>query len=317
MPEADTSLSFLAPLDLPAIRLDQWLSDCIPEWSRTRIQALIHDGQVVSQGRSDWRSRDRVIAGNEYTIKLPAPVPVAICPEAIPIDIRYEDHDLIVVDKPPGLVVHPAPGHDSGTLVNALLYHCKDIEGIGGEVRPGIVHRLDQDTSGIMVVAKTQQAMDSLAAQFQSREVRKAYVALVAGRPHPPAGRIETLIGRSPRDRKKMAVTTVHGKRAVTHYKVTETLGAFSLLRVQIETGRTHQIRVHMASVGCPIMGDAIYAGHRKRQWHSIESCKRQMLHAESLSFRHPESGEPLTFTSPLPADMQAVINDLHQDRRH
>jgi len=289
-------------------RLDVWIAAHIPEWSRTRIQDLIRDGCVECGGRTDWRPRDRVVPRSEYCVFLPPAVPVAPVGEDIPLAVLYEDRELVVISKPPGLVVHPAPGHSGGTLVNALLFHCRDLQGVGGELRPGIVHRLDKDTSGVMVVAKSQQAMDSLAAQFQDREVRKVYLAVVAGVPHPLSGRIETVIGRSRHDRKKMSTDTSGGKEAVTNYLVQDVLGLFSLVRLHIETGRTHQIRVQMAHIGCPVAGDAVYGGSARRLWADMDLCRRQMLHAESLAFRHPATGQPMEFKVPPPPDMADFI---------
>jgi 23S rRNA pseudouridine1911/1915/1917 synthase len=311
MLEAGETLVLTADAQESDERLDQWLSGRIPEWSRTRIQALIREGCVEADGRSDWRPRDRVVAGAAYRVRLPAPTPVDVQPEDIPLDVLYEDSDLIVLNKPPGLVVHPAPGHADGTLVNALLFKCDDLQGVGGEQRPGIIHRLDRDTSGVMVVAKNQVAMDSLAAQFQDRRVHKAYVAVVAGIPNPSAGRIETLIGRSRTDRKKMSATPALGKPAVTNYRLVEVLGGFALVRLLIETGRTHQIRVQMAHIGCPVAGDAVYGSSRKQQWQAVGGCERQMLHAETLSFIHPSSGNRVEFSAPIPPDMSEFIARL------
>jgi len=315
MLEAGETLVFVSDAHEAADRLDQWLAERIPEWSRTRIQALIREGCVEAEGRCDWRPRDRVLAGAEYRVRLPAPTPVDVLPEDISLDVLHEDNDLIVINKPPGLVVHPAPGHADGTLVNALLFKCDDLQGVGGEQRPGIIHRLDRDTSGVMVVAKNQSAMDSLAAQFQDRRVNKVYVAVVVGIPCPAAGRIETLIGRSATDRKKMSATPSRGKTAITNYRVTEALEGFALVRLIIETGRTHQIRVQMAHIGYPVAGDSVYGGSRKRLWQEAGGCERQMLHAETLSFLHPSSGERVEYTAPMPADMRDFIARLRGGR--
>lgn len=315
MLEAGETLTFTAEAHESAERLDQWLAVRIPEWSRTRIQALIREGCVEANGRCDWRPRDRVLAGADYHVRLPAPTPVDVQPEDIPLDVLHEDSDLIVINKPPGLVVHPAPGHADGTLVNALLFQCQELEGVGGEQRPGIIHRLDRDTSGVMVVAKNQLAMDSLGAQFQGRQVHKVYVAVVVGIPSPTAGRIETLVGRSRTDRKKMSATPSRGKTAITNYRLVEVLDGFALVRLRIETGRTHQIRVQMAHIGCPVAGDTVYGGAQKRLWQAIGGCERQMLHAETLSFIHPSSGERVEYTAPLPPDMSAFIDRLREPR--
>ncbi len=304
-------LCFAAARDEAGERLDLWIAGHIPHWSRTHIQHLIRSGCVECGGRTNWRPRDPVMAGAEYRLSVPAPVSVTPVGEDIPLDVLYEDRDLIVINKPPGLVIHPAPGHAGGTLVNALLHHCRDLLGVGGERRPGIVHRLDKDTSGVMVSAKNQQAMDSLAAQFQDRRVHKVYLAVVVGIPCPSHGRIETVIGRSRYDRKKMSTDTSAGKLAVTNYRLEEVLGAFARVRLHIETGRTHQIRVQMAHIGCPVAGDALYGGSARRLWEGMGDCNRQMLHAEHLSFSHPVSGAPLTFTAPLPSDMSGFIGGL------
>jgi len=313
MLEAGEMLRFKADAHEQADRLDQWLALRIPEWSRTRIQELIREGCVMADGRRDWRPRDRVIAGAEYCVLLPAATPVDVLAEDIPLEVLHEDSDLIVINKPAGLVVHPAPGHADGTLVNALLFLCRDLQGVGGERRPGIVHRLDRDTSGVMVVAKNQQAMDSLAAQFQDRRVHKAYVAVVVGIPSPAAGRIETLVGRSRADRKKMSAAPSAGKPAITNYRLVEVLNGFSWVHLQIETGRTHQIRVQMAHIGCPVAGDSVYGGNRRRLWQAVGGCERQMLHAGTLSFIHPSSGERVEYTAPLPPDMRAFIARLRE----
>ncbi len=249
--------------------------------------------------------------GMTVEIDVPPPRETAVLPEAIPFDVLHEDADVIVLSKPPGLVVHPAPGHSSGTLVNALLHHCRDLAGIGGEKRPGIVHRLDKDTSGVMVVAKHDASMAALVEQFKAGTVRKQYVALVHGMPLPPHGTVESLIGRSRTDRKKMSARPARGRTAVTHYRVAEVLGDICLVRIRIETGRTHQIRVHMAHVGHPVLGDRQYGARRSRRFPSSVVVPRQMLHAESLGFVHPATGEPVEFAAPVPADMQSVVDGL------
>ena len=315
MLESGETLTFTADAHESAERLDQWLAEKMPEWSRTRIQALIREGCVEADGRRDWRPRDRVLAGASYGVLLPVPTPLDVQPEDIPLDVLHEDRDLIVINKPPGLVVHPAPGHADGTLVNALLFQCQELEGVGGKQRPGIIHRLDRATSGVMVVAKNQLAMDSLAAQFQDRRVHKEYVAIVVGTPSPTAGRIETLVGRSRTDRKKMSATPPRGKIAITNYRLVEVLDGFALVRLRIETGRTHQIRVQIAHIGCPVAGDTVYGSGQKRQWQAIGGCERQMLHAETLSFIHPSSGERVEYSAPIPPDMRAFIDRLRDSR--
>lgn len=303
-------------------RLDTWLARTRPEHSRARWQALIHEGRVRVNGRPR-KPHHRLKQGEVVDFEIPPPASTELRPQPIPLDILYEDDHLLVVNKPPGLVVHPAPGHPDGTLVNALLHHCGPLAAIGGENRPGIVHRLDRDTSGVLVVAKTEPAMRNLAAQFKGRQVRKVYLALVWGRPVPPAGTIETLVGRHPRHRQKMSARPRVGRLAVTHYETVRTLGPVSLLRVRIETGRTHQIRVHLAHIGHPVVGDTQYgrshppASSRRPGGRAgpdpWPTPPRQMLHAEFLAFRHPATGDFLEFRAPLPADLRErlAVNDL------
>ncbi|MBN1267996.1 MAG: RluA family pseudouridine synthase [Kiritimatiellae bacterium] len=284
-------------------RLDIWLARRRPEFSRARWQQLIRSGHVRVGGAA--RKPNHKLAGTEtIEIEIPAPEPVGLAPEAIPLDVLFEDADLIVINKPPGLVVHPAAGHRSGTLVNALLHHCKDLPGIGGEIRPGIVHRLDKDTSGALVVAKTDAAMNSLVAQFKAHAVKKQYLALVWGRPQPPGGAIRTLVGRSVHNRKKMSARPARGREAVTHYRTIEAFKDVSLLSITIETGRTHQIRVHMAHLGHPVVGDRQYGRARQQ----VLPAPRQMLHAERLAFQHPRSGEQVELTAAVPEDMQTLL---------
>jgi len=289
------------------LRVDIWLERRLEGFSRSRVQALIKSGLITVNGRP-VKAGAAVQSGWIAVVNLPPPAPVAVVAENIPLAVLYEDADVVVVNKPAGLVVHPAAGHASGTLVNALLYHCGDLAGIGGELRPGIVHRLDRDTSGAMVAAKNQKAMESLAAQFKARTVAKEYLALVAGAPKPLAGRIETLIGRSAHDRKKMTTRTTTGRAAVSRYEVVEVLGGVSLVRVKIETGRTHQIRVHMAHIGHPVVGDPQY-GHARVAL--PVPAKRQMLHAARLAFDHPVTGVRMAFEAPLPSDMAELIAGL------
>lgn len=295
------------------LRLDTWLARVLPDCSRARIQALIGQGRVAVAGRTAKASL-RVTPGLAVTVTIPPPEPAGLRAEPIPLAVLYEDGDLIVLDKPAGLVVHPAAGHPTGTLVNALLAHCPDLPGIGGERRPGIVHRLDKDTSGLLVAAKSEAALTGLQNQFKARAVRKEYVALVAGRPDPPAGRIETPIGRAAGDRKKMSATPIRGRPAVTLYESVRRFAAWTLLRVRIETGRTHQIRVHLSHLGHPIAGDRTY-GRRSLPPLPLPAA-RQMLHAAELAFSHPITGRPLAFTAPLPADMRSLIDALEQADR-
>jgi 23S rRNA pseudouridine1911/1915/1917 synthase len=288
-------------------RLDVWLERRLPDLSRSRIQSLLHAGHITVDGKTAKPHR-KVRAGMYAAVEVPAPVPVTARPQDLPLVILYEDADVIVVDKAAGMVVHPAAGHADGTLVNALLFHCRDLAGVNGELRPGIVHRLDRDTSGVLVAAKTGQALQNLQKQFKAGRVEKEYVALVRGAPPHPEGRIETLIGRSRQDRKKMAVQMTTGRKAISHYKVEATCAGVSRVRVRIETGRTHQIRVHMAHIGCPVIGDPQYGGRRSAApvW-----AARQMLHAESLSFLHPRTGRRLRFHADPPEDMRALISRM------
>jgi 23S rRNA pseudouridine1911/1915/1917 synthase len=275
-------------------------------FSRSRIQGLIRAERMRVNGTVVVRSACKVEPGAVVTLAIPPPVPAEPQPEDIPLSVVFEDEHIIVIDKPAGLVVHPAPGHLSGTLVNALLHHCPALEGIGGVARPGIVHRLDQDTSGLMVVAKTEAAMRTLAKEFSSHaNIRKTYLALVHGTPVPAEGRVENLIGRCPWDRKKMAVVEKNGKTAVTNYR-TLSAGRISLVECVIETGRTHQIRVHMASLGYPIVGDALYGRPGwDRQLDPVPP--RQMLHAWKLELKHPVTRVPLAFEAPLPPEFSAI----------
>lgn len=292
-------------------RLDVWLSRRIDHLSRARIQSLIQAGHVTVPGRT-CRGHAHVEPGMTATLIIPAAVPVALVPEDIPLDILFEDDDLIVLNKPPGLVVHPAPGHASGTLVHALLHHSGDgLRGIGGELRPGIVHRLDKDTSGAMVVAKHDQAMAGLRSQFKDGTVHKEYVALVHGTPVPAAGTVETLIGRSRHDRKKMSARPSSGRHAVTHYESEESFGAVTLLRLRIETGRTHQIRVHLSHIGHPVLGDRQYGRRGGHETDQPWPVPRQMLHARRLAFEHPRTGRRRVFHAPIPPDMTALLHAL------
>ncbi len=292
-------------------RLDLWLSSKLPDMSRSRLQALIKAGCVTLNGKKSVKMHARVASAMRVTVTVPPVVPVEVCGENIPVDVIYEDSDIIVLNKQAGLVVHPAAGHPSGTLVNALLYHCRDLEGVGGELRPGIVHRLDKDTSGVMVVAKNERAMNILARQFKNKRVKKEYIAVIHGLPEPRAGRLETRIARSRSDRKKMSVTTAPaGRTAVTNYEVIEELGGFSVVRLRIETGRTHQIRVHMAHTGHPVAGDRQYGGRKMRKC-DFAVPARQMLHAAKLSFIHPGSNRTVTFEAAIPDDIKEFIAGL------
>ena len=286
-------------------RLDTFIARRCPELSRSHARRLIDEGLVSVNGRK-VKPSERVTAGLSVSVTIPPPETITLVPEAIPLTIIYQDGDIIVLDKPAGLTVHPAPGHPSGTLVNALLAACPDLRGIAGTLRPGIVHRLDKDTSGLMVVAKNDRAQRALQRQLKDRDVRKTYLALVRGVPAPREGTIAAPIGRHPKNRKKMAVVA-DGREATTRYRVREEIagGQYSLLEVEPVTGRTHQIRVHLAAVGHPVVGDATYG-------RPSAAVGRQFLHAHKLAFAMPLGGRTVEFVSPLPADLREALSRLH-----
>jgi 23S rRNA pseudouridine1911/1915/1917 synthase len=290
-------------------RLDKILLDRNPDFSRSRIEGLIKGGFVKVNSVVAEKAGMKVAETDVIEMEIPPPVPATPEPEDIPLDVVYEDSDMLVVNKAPGMVVHPAPGHFTGTLVNALLYHCPDLSGIGGVARPGIVHRLDQDTSGLIVVAKSQKAMENLVKAFAShKHIEKTYIAVCHGRPRLDSGRIENLIGRHPVDRKRMAIVQRNGKSAITNWKVISTPSesrekGYSLIECRIETGRTHQIRVHMASLGTPVIGDKQYGKQALDKRLPVVPA-RQMLHAWQLTLWHPVESRQMTFTAPIPADM-------------
>ena len=299
--------TYRIPPDLAGTRLDQAVPQLQPGLSRAYGQQLIADGQVQVNGRPAKASA-RLKAGDTVTVAIPPPVPVAIAPEAIPLTVVYEDADVLVIDKPAGLVVHPAPGHAGGTLVNALLAHTSDLS-LHGDIRPGIVHRLDKDTSGLLVVAKTDSAHAALVRQHQARTMQKEYLALVLGTPTPATGLIDAPIGRHPRERKQQAVIP-EGRAARTRYTIERAYGHLTLLRARLETGRTHQIRVHFAFIGHPIVGDPVY-GRRAAREAKAFGLHRQFLHATRLGFTLPTSGAWREFDSPLPPDLAAVLARL------
>lgn len=289
-------------------RLDKLLLGRNPDFSRSRIEGLIKAGFVTVNGAVAEKAGMKVSDDDEIEVEIPPPVPAIPEPEDIPLDVIFEDTDMLVLNKAPGMVVHPAPGHFTGTLVNALLFHCPDLAGIGGVARPGIVHRLDQYTSGTMVVAKSQKAMELLVKAFASHtSVEKTYLAVCRGRPRLDSGRIENLIGRHPVDRKRMAILEKGGKRAVTNWRVVDFKNGLSVMECRIETGRTHQIRVHMASLGCPVIGDAVY-GKPALDKRLDPPPARQMLHAWKLKLWHPAEGRQMEFVSPVPADMKVYL---------
>jgi 23S rRNA pseudouridine1911/1915/1917 synthase len=297
-------------------RLDAWLARSVPGLSRARIQALIAEGFVALDGTSA-RPSARLRGGQEVTLVVPQPRPAVPQPEAIPLPILYEDDDLLVIDKPAGLVVHPGAGATGGTLVSALLHHARSLSGVGGVLRPGIVHRLDKGTSGLLVVAKNDAAHRALAEQFAGRTVEKDYLALVLGVPRAREGTVVAAIGRDPRNRKRMSVRAPRGREARTSWRVAETFDGAAVLRVRIHTGRTHQIRVHLASLGHPVAGDPTYGGARAPSCRSaaareaLLSLRRPALHAARLGFVHPTTGAHLVFESPLPEDLAAVLARL------
>ena len=289
-------------------RLDKLLLGRNPDFSRSRIEGLIKAGFVTVNGAVAEKAGMKVSDDDEIEVEIPPPVPAIPEPEDILLDVIFEDSDMLVLNKAPGMVVHPAPGHFTGTLVNALLFHCPDLAGIGGVARPGIVHRLDQYTSGTMVVAKSQKAMESLVKAFASHtSVEKTYLAVCRGRPRLDSGRIENLIGRHPVDRKRMAILEKGGKRAVTNWRVVDFKNGLSVMECRIETGRTHQIRVHMASLGCPVIGDTVY-GKPALDKRLDPPPARQMLHAWKLKLWHPSEGRQMEFVSPVPADMKVYL---------
>jgi 23S rRNA pseudouridine1911/1915/1917 synthase len=309
------------------MRLDRFLALAFPDLSRSRLQQLIGTGNVARQGETIGDANTRVKPGEVWAVGVPPPVPAKPAPQEIPLNIVYEDSDLIVIDKQAGLVVHPAAGNPDGTLVNALLAHCgASLSGLGGEARPGIVHRLDKDTSGLMVAAKNDRAMHSLAGQFAHRAIERAYTAIVWSAPRKPEGIIEGDIGRNPFDRKRMAVLRGGGKPARTRYRVLERFGDrqrpfASLVECRLETGRTHQIRVHLAHLGHPLIGDPVYGRARTvpraktpaetEAFAAVKAFQRQALHARLLGFKHPTSQKILRFESPLPDDLTRLVQAL------
>jgi 23S rRNA pseudouridine1911/1915/1917 synthase len=300
----------VVPVDDAGVRLDRYLTGVLAGHSRSQIQRLIKDGNVTVAGHAVPANRI-VRAGDAIAVEIPEPQSPAPEPEDLDLDIVYEDRDLVVVNKPAGMVVHPAAGHAQGTLVNALLHKVKDLSGIGGELRPGIVHRLDRGTSGLMVVAKNDRAHAELARQFHDREVEKEYVALVWGVVH--AGRrIDLPIGRDPADRKKMSARARRARSAATRVTAALHMPGVSLIHVAIATGRTHQIRVHLSEIGHPIVGDAVYGGLRRRvpgDLRPLLALDRPFLHAGRLMFHHPADGRKMEFEAPLPRDLQHVLD--------
>ncbi|MCI5045200.1 MAG: RluA family pseudouridine synthase [Aquisalinus sp.] len=331
-------IELLVEDDKAGLRLDKWLADSVEDISRSRLKSLISEGLVLRDGLPASDASARVRVGEIYSLQLPELEEAEPAPEDIPLDVLHEDGDLIIVNKPAGMVVHPGAGNQTGTLVNALLHHCRDsLSGIGGVARPGIVHRLDKDTSGVMVAAKNYAAHHGLSELFSAHTIARTYLAIVHGSPRPGLGTIETGIARASQDRKKMAVADIYehpsAREAITHYKVRESYGQgraklpgdslASLVACQLETGRTHQIRVHMAHLGHPLVGDQVYgrgpglSGLRPiddvaiAATEVLRNFKRQALHAAELGFDHPLTGEPLLFTTPPPVDFLELQHAL------
>jgi len=306
-------------------RLDRWLSQKMPELSRSALQRLIREGRVRLDGKTETKCGAKLHGGQIVELDLPKPEPAAPRPEPIALDVVYEDEQLIVVNKPAGMVVHPAAGNRENTLVNALLHHCRDLSGIGGVERPGIVHRLDKQTSGLLVAAKNDAAHRELSRQLADRTMKRSYVAVVWGEPQPPCGTIAAPIGRHPRDRKRMAVVPLGGRDATTHYRTVVSAAGLAVLELTLETGRTHQIRVHLRHIGHPVLGDEQYGlrgGKLADRLGALPSllrevasaAARQMLHAFRLRFVHPTTGRALEFKVPLPGDLAPLVEAVEKE---
>lgn len=313
-----TTHRLIADTAAAGLRLDVWLADAL-SITRSAAVRLIEDGGVRVDGKPAPK-RLKLAGGETVEADIPDPVPAEAQPEEIPLDIVYEDADIVVVNKPAGMVVHPAAGNPTGTLVNALLWHCGErLSGIGGVIRPGIVHRIDKDTSGLLVVAKHDEAHLTLAAGLKDHAIARVYSAIAIGNLREDDGTVDAPIGRHPTDRKRMAVIRDGGsaREAVTHYRVTERFEGFCCVECRLETGRTHQIRVHMASLGHPLLGDPVYGGDKTSfERHHADLIHGQCLHARELHFVHPRTGEPMCFTAPLPADFAAVLEILRRSSR-
>ena len=288
------------------MRLDKYLAEQFPEHTRSYLQKLIKDGEVLVNGKN-VKTGYQLSKGDEVSVNIPEPKELDVEPQKMDLDIVYEDDDVILINKPKGMVVHPAPGHTTDTLVNGLLYHCKDnLSGINGVARPGIVHRIDRDTTGILIVCKNDMSHNSIAAQLKEHSINRRYRALVHGNLKEDTGTVEGAIGRHPIDRKKMSINEKNGKPAVTHYTVLERFGNYTLIECKLETGRTHQIRVHMSSIGHPLVGDEVY-GPAKCPW----KLQGQCLHAMVLGFVHPRSGEYMEFSAELPEYFEELLRKL------
>ena len=305
------TLEFVAAPQDAGQRMDRWLSGYCGELSRSALQALMEQGAVLRNGQP-VNKKDKVMAGDTVLVTLPDPQPIEAQPQDIPLDIVFEDDHLLVVNKPKGMVVHPAPGNPDGTLVNALLYHCAGgLSGIGGAIRPGIVHRIDKDTSGLLVVAKDDATHQGLSEQMAVHDIHRVYHAVVYGNLKEDSGTVDAPIGRDPRDRKKMAVTATNSKPARTHWQVLERFGNFTYIACRLETGRTHQIRVHMSHIGHPLAGDPVYGPRNV-----LRFLNGQCLHAKELGFRHPITGDMLRFDSELPPYFQEYLTRLRKEHR-
>ena len=310
--------SFTVTEDEDGTRIDSYLSKQFKKITRSRIQNFIKNSLVLADGKK-IKASHKVKSGEVISITVPAPTPSTVKAEDIPLDIIFEDDSIIVINKPSGLTVHPGAGRTEGTMVGALLGHTKELSSVGGPLRPGIVHRLDKDTSGVIVCAKTDEAHINLINQFKEHEVTKIYTALCYGVPKEKKGTIDIAIGRDPKDRKKISVKGVRTRKATTHYKVIEDYGFLSLLELNIETGRTHQIRVHLKHINHPVIGDQVYGKRNlpqrldKEVQDKLKGIKRQLLHAGSLAFKHPVTGKSVEFTSPLPVDMDEVLKLLRK----
>ena len=305
------------PADGEPERLDSFIARSVGALTRSAVQKLIDDGQVAVDG-SPQKPSLKLKGGERIAVVIPAPAPSEATAEDIPLEILYEDSDIVVINKPAGMVVHPGAGTSGGTLVNALLGHCGDLSGIGGTVRPGIVHRIDKETSGVLVVAKNDHAHHSLSGQFSAHSIKRVYLALVYGSPKGDKGKIESLIGRHPVDRKRMSSKARRGKHAVTHWQVIERFAGMTLVRLRLETGRTHQIRVHLSEAGYPLVGDKVYGGSGRLSSVTdpqlkglIKELDRQALHAKTLGIIHPATGEYMEFNTDLPVDMARIIHYL------
>lgn len=290
------------------VRIDKYLAEQLPDITRSYLQKLLKDGSVQMNGKP-VKTSTKTAAGAVIGLTIPEPEEPEILPEDIPLDILYEDSDVILINKPKNMVVHPAAGHYTGTLVNALMYHCKgDLSGINGVLRPGIVHRIDKDTTGVLIVCKNDKAHNALAEQLKEHSITRKYRAIVCGNLKEDEGTVDAPLGRHPQDRKKMAIVRTGGKRAVTHYRVLERFGNYTYIECQLETGRTHQIRVHMASLGHPLLGDEVYG--RVKSPFKLEG---QTLHAMVLGFIHPTTGEYMEFEAPLPEYFEKLLEKLRR----